>query len=116
MALLLAVLLLLLGIGPSSGSGGSGSKPALHVASLTPVRVTGTAFRPRERVRVTVAARRRAAKTVRASSQGGFTVVFASLAADPCTSAYVIARGSAGSRATAKVGVRGCPPPLRSSG
>jgi hypothetical protein len=112
MALLLAVLLLLLGIGPSSAS----SKPALRVASLSPVRVTGTSFRPQERVRVTVTFKRRATKTVRAGSHGGFTVVFTSLAADPCTSAYVIAHGSAGSRATAKVGVRGCPPPLHSSG
>ena len=114
MAALLAFLLILFGLGGSSAAGGTASAPALSITSVSPVRVSGHAFRPAERVRVVVTARHRVTKTVHASSRGSFTVVFASLTADPCSKAYVIARGSAGSRAQAKLGVRGCPPPEHS--
>jgi hypothetical protein len=91
------------------------AQPALLITAIDPhVKVTGTHFRARERVRVTlrtdVAIR---ASWVRTGRRGSFS---ADLGALPQTFQCkgvltVVARGTSGDRATVRYIVRECPPP-----
>jgi hypothetical protein len=85
------------------GAGSSSSKrPSLRFAETVPLRVAGSHFRARERVRVTVTVSAKGStRKVRASGKGSFMAVF-SIGAGRCSEVRVIAVGSGGSRATLK--------------
>ena len=88
----------------------SQASPALRLVDRAPVTFRGTSFKPRERVRViVVAASGTATRLVRASSSGGFTVVYRDLRFDPCLEARAVGQG--GSRAWFKLPERFCPIP-----
>jgi hypothetical protein len=90
------------------------AQPALFITAIDPhVKVTGTDFRPRERVRVTLRTDVARSSWVRAGGRGSFS---ADLGALPQTFQCkgvltVVARGTSGDRATARYVVRQCPPP-----
>jgi hypothetical protein len=84
---------------PQAGAGALAA-PALRIAASQPLTVSGTGFRPGERVRVTVVLPARASASRRAGPRGGFTLRFAALALPHCHVAVtVLARGGRGSRA-----------------
>jgi uncharacterized NAD(P)/FAD-binding protein YdhS len=100
--------------GTGATAQGVATKPALRIASTSPIVVRGTHFRALERVRVTLAGDAgRQSQTTRASRVGAFVVRFASnLPFDPCTGTLTVrALGTAGDKASATVGQRECPPP-----
>jgi len=67
--------------------------------SLQPLKLRGTRFLPRERVRVTATASRASASVkVSARADGSFVVAFPGL--DPCDGVSASARGDHGSRAS----------------
>src|SRR5918992_6408629 len=95
-------------VGGTTPEGGTGTPvpntaPAraakLALRSARPLVVVGSRFTPAERVRVTAAG---TAKTVRAARSGQFVVRFVGV--DPCNGVTIVARGSAGSRATLTFG------------
>ena len=94
---------------PMAAFAQAGRAPAISTASLAPVVVRGFAFRPRERVVVTVFAVSRERRVAVASSAGAFRLAFRTRIAR-CDSYAIRAAGSSGSSATLKV-VRSCPPP-----
>jgi hypothetical protein len=99
------------------GDGGASTDPAsalkgravLHPASVQPLRLRGTGFRARERVRVTVTPSTTGAVTrrVRASRTGSFEVGFG--ATDACGGFEATAAGSHGSRASIQFSSLTCP-------
>jgi hypothetical protein len=72
-------------------------KAQLSVVRLGPLMVRGVAFRPYERVTVTLTVRRTFTRKVRATRGGRFVVGFRS-AAPTCGSVLLRARGTQGSR------------------
>jgi hypothetical protein len=85
-----------LGSGSSAETKASAGRARIIPVSQDPLRVKGTGFQPRERVKLAVvdtAVRRR----VTASSRGSFVVGFPGL--DTCDGVTVKAAGSRGSRA-----------------
>ncbi len=100
--------LLLAGMGEAALSG----KPLLRVAATAPLAVSGSGFRPAERVRVTaITVHGSLGKTVRVTGRGRFLVRFASLTADPCVVRAVRAVGAKGSRALLRFPIAACQPP-----
>lgn len=92
---------------------GAATRPALKLVDSDPVKLRGLAFKPAERVRVTVRLEgEHYARTVRTSSSGTFVVAFSGTAADPCSGLEAFAAGSLGSRASFKLPQRLCPMPL----
>jgi hypothetical protein len=88
-------------------------RPALRLVTLSPLRVHGSGFGARERVRVrlrslgTLVATRR----VRATRRGGFTVGFAGAGIDRCSGFSITAVGRSGRRATVRWRIAAkCPP------
>ena len=112
---LLIVLLALVVAAAAIGSAlGSASKPPrLRVLDRAPLRLAGTGFTKRERIRLTVSAGAVWHRTIRASSTGRFSTAFAAVAVDRCTGVVAIARGAAGDMASAKVMPMACAPALR---
>jgi hypothetical protein len=98
---LLGVVVLVVGCGQgsepaaSSSAQQNGAKPQIVPAGKSPLRVKGTGFVPRERVRVELVDS--ATRTVDADDSGSFEVTFPS---DRCASVTVEATGSKGSRAS----------------
>ena len=84
----------LLGITSASAAAG----PTLRLVSANPFVVSGTSFRPQERVTVRLAGFRPVQRTVLARG-GEFRVDFGHPRAPRCTSRFVVASGSLGSRA-----------------
>jgi hypothetical protein len=76
--------------------------PAISVTRIIPITVTGTGFKPAERVKVVVRSPAVHQKTVTASRRGRFTVIFRT-ATNKCTAIHALATGNKGSRATAYV-------------
>lgn len=76
-------------------------KASLRVTDEEPLTVAGAGFKPRERITVRFApsGAAAAAKAVRATLAGRFTVVFPGRKAPECAAYNVTATGSAGSRA-----------------
>jgi hypothetical protein len=74
----------------------------LRLMDASPVTFRGIGFKARERVRVVVTARTRAAKSVTASIRGVFVVRFAGLDLSSCVGFGATAVGSDGSRASFK--------------
>jgi hypothetical protein len=94
-----ALALVFAGIGARSASS---RHPALRLAKTTPLKIAGSRFGSRERVRVTVyASQSRHARTVQASGTGSFVAGF-STNVDRCTEFRVVAVGNRGSRAVLK--------------
>jgi multidrug efflux pump subunit AcrA (membrane-fusion protein) len=94
-----ALALVLSGVGTGAGSS---QHPSLRFAQTVPLRIAGSHFRVRERVRVTATvSATRSTRRVRASAKGSFVAIFAT-GAGRCSEVRVIAVGSGGSRATLK--------------
>jgi hypothetical protein len=117
MALLFALIaLVLLGFGAGSTStGGSRARIAptggatLRFVSLSPVTVRGAHFRPGEHVRVVVHAGLEAVGE-RVTSRGGRFTATLPVSVDTCAGATAQAIGDRGSRASAAIAIRACPP------
>jgi len=91
---------------------GTTSGPALRVVNLGPLRLDGERFRRRERVEVTVSLEHGTLRrTVRARRSGRFAARFQQVSIDRCSSGLTArAVGRRGSRASAKLPKRQCPP------
>jgi hypothetical protein len=87
-------------------------KPALKVLDRTPLVVRGTNFRRSELVRVTYRSTGEpVVRKARTGTAGGFTVRFPEVSVHPCSGgATIIARGSSGTFALAKLPAPLCPP------
>jgi len=112
-AALIAVLLASV-LGAAESARSRAQAPKLDVTAVNPLRVTGTGFRARERVRVVVAISSSTLKRetiVRAD--GRFAVVFRDARpVDRCSTFRVFARGDRGSRASlSSRGFAECPEP-----
>jgi hypothetical protein len=88
-------------------------RPAVYVASPAPLTVRGVAFRPAERVTVSVVSVGwRSSRTVVATRRGSFAAVFRERALDRCGRGAIRAVGNRGSVAVAKfTAPTACPPP-----
>jgi hypothetical protein len=107
---LLAVVALALVAGAAPAAQGR-PHPALRLVTVSPLRVHGSGFGTRERVRVRVVGASGATRRVRAGRAGGFSVTFARIAVDPCSSFTVTAVGRSGRRATLRRrALAECPP------
>ena len=94
-----ALALLLAGLGAGSTSTRQAS---LRLVKPAPLRLVGSGFRARERVRVVASVGHASAtKRVQASRHGSFSASFR-FRAGHCSGLAVVAVGSAGSRATLK--------------
>ena len=105
---LLAALALIIGGSAPAGA----STPRLRMLDASPVRLAGSGFSPRERVRVRVrTGGSKRTRRVRANSRGRFRVTFRHLAQDPCRdSLSATAVGSAGHVTSLTKVRRLCPP------
>jgi hypothetical protein len=83
-------------------AGAARTKATLRLTSLQPVGVRGNGFAARERVRVQLSGGVTGTRRVTATARGTFTMRFADVNADRCSSVRVVARGSDGTRATLK--------------
>ena len=108
----LALLALIAATALSSGAGAA-QTPRLRLAGSSPLKLAGSAFKSRERVRVTVTlGGEKRVRSVRASRAGLFTATFEGLHYRPCGAVLSgTARGSKGSRASLKQVFAECPVP-----
>ena len=84
----------------------------LLIAKMSPVVVSGTGFKARERVSLTVTSKATRTKRVVAGPRGGFKITFRGLSIAHCVAYSVTAKGNHGSTATLKV-VPECAPARR---
>jgi hypothetical protein len=107
----IAALLALLGTAGSAGAESRGelARATLMPLSLDPLKVRGSGFKRRERVRVTVTPTGGAGvtKRFRAKRNGSFTVAFGAM--DACGGFEAVAVGRRGSRASMQFSAVGCP-------
>ena len=82
---------------------GSTRKAHIAMVSRTPVAISGTGFRARERVTVSVSAKTTYEKVVVASRLGAFRTTFRGMKIDYCQFYSAKARGNRGSTASFKV-------------
>lgn len=83
--------------------------PALRLVRVQPLTLAGKGFKPRERVRVTVAREdKTVARVIEASEAGSFVVSFAELKLRRCAALLVRASGARGSRAILKFAPPAC--------
>jgi hypothetical protein len=87
-------------------------RATLKLVNKAPLKLRGSGFLTRERVRITVSAQRRTTKRVIASARGSFVVAFSDVVVDRCHGLTVVAVGAGGSRASLKLPQPHCPPPL----
>jgi hypothetical protein len=93
---------LALGIAGLGAGFTSSQHPSLRLLKTAPLTLTGSHFRAKERVRVTVTVESaRSARMVRASGRGSFVAGFAT-GAGRCSAVRAVAIGGAGSRAVLK--------------
>ena len=114
LTMLLAGALAAAGCASAEGGGGSASssrRASITVIATPPLAVRGAGFKPREHVTVTVQATGRVQKQVAASSRGGFTLRFQSLAPSACAGLSITAIGNRGSRAAYRRSPGLCPRP-----
>ena len=94
--------------GSVASTGEGALRPTLRLMDKQPLKLRGTSFKPRERVRVTVeTAGERQSRTLTASATGAFVAAF-TVRFDPCNF-EAWATGSRGSRASHKLPQRLCP-------
>ena len=79
------------------------TRPRVAVISTAPVTVSGSGFRSRERVTVTLMTTGTTRKLVRASARGAFTAKFAGVTIGYCEGYFIRAKGSRGSLAVLKL-------------
>jgi hypothetical protein len=105
------VLALLAGAGPVAHVSAR-TRPALRLVAVSPVRVHGSGFHARERVRVRLEAggARTVTRRVRATRRGGFTAGFARILIDRCSAFSITAVGRSGLVATLRRPRPQCPP------
>ena len=98
---------------PAAAVPETGSRPSLRVSGTRPVVVSGVEFRRGENVRVSVVAdQAREARMIRSDRAGRFRISFPQLVLERCGGEVaVLAIGSRGSRAAAKIPRRLCPLP-----
>ncbi len=94
----------------SAATGSGSSRAALTLVDRQPLTIRGRGFQPYERARVVVEAQLRAAKSVRATRAGTFTVRFATVNVPRCGGVFATARGRAGSVARLKIPLPACQP------
>jgi hypothetical protein len=85
--------------------------PVVRVVRTAPFTVLGSHFRPGERVHIVVRTGAGAARTVTATTRGGFLVRFAQVRVGTCPAYWVTAIGGRGSRASVRLRAIDCPPP-----
>jgi hypothetical protein len=107
-ALLVAGLALAAGLGPAAARSTTTAKPVLRLVQRTPLKIQGTRFKARERVRLTaVTPGDRAVVTARSTRLGRIVATFGNFAAPLCKRLSITAVGARGDRATLEVN----PPP-----
>lgn len=96
----------------SSAIASSSSRPILRVMRMQPPTVSGAAFRPKERVKVTFdVGAQRFVRFVRTTRVGAFTASAPAGELDRCGDLFlVVAVGARGDRATIKLQLPDCPP------
>jgi hypothetical protein len=106
--------LFLAGLAPadSSAVGEGGTAPTVRVSETDPFTVTGRHFRPGEKVKIVVQAKRRFEARQAAGADGSFTTVVPGVELDECVGYLVKAEGSRGSRAAFKSPRTECGAPL----
>ena len=82
--------------------------PALRLAHGQPLVLAGTHFTGRERVTVTVHARRPYFRRVVAHADGSFSVSFGTVATASCAGLFADAVGAAGDRASLRIPRQAC--------
>jgi hypothetical protein len=88
-----------------------GPSAALRLSSTAPLVVEGRGFLPEEAVSVTVSTGPRTyRRAVSATEDGSFRATIREAVIDPCGGVRVSATGTEGSRASAKLPQRLCPP------
>jgi hypothetical protein len=100
---------------PASATGAEQRSPSLRIVAVTPVHVSGRAFKPFERVQLRATSGEiTAQRTLRASRLGAFRATFATIEiTDRCSMDLLVrAVGARGSRAAAKLPQLQCPPSL----
>lgn len=100
---------------PAAATGAGQSSPSLRIVAVTPVHVSGRAFRPYERVQLRATSGEiTAQRALRATRLGSFRVTFATIEiTDRCSMDLLVrAIGARGSRAAAKLPQLQCPPSL----
>jgi hypothetical protein len=115
-AIVLLVVALAAAIAVATATGAS-AKPGIAITGQHPLSVAGTAFEPRELVRVqAIGTFGTRTLRVRATAAGRFAARFAKVSGDWCTLRQVIASGADGSRAGLRVPPGACaeygPPPF----
>jgi hypothetical protein len=109
-ALLLAALALLVGgCGADDAAGTAEGRPRLSIDGTAPVRISGTGFKPRERVKLLITAGRPLVQTAVATPAGRFQLRL-SVTLNRCDSIVVQALGSRGSRAMTDLTSPDCAP------
>jgi hypothetical protein len=107
---LLATAAALVAVVVASPSGAT-PRPSLRIDEQQPLAVVGSAFHPRELVRVqAIGVFGTRAVSVRATRIGRFVARFPSLSADPCRLRFVKATGAHGSRAVLRLPPGACQP------
>jgi hypothetical protein len=112
-AIVLLLALAVLSVAAFEAAAGPERRASLRLVDDAPVTFRGSAFAPREEVRVTLTRQgRRFVRDARASARGTFEVRYGLLAVDVCRGAIrVVASGDRGSRASYR---RACRPlPVR---
>jgi hypothetical protein len=95
----LLVIVALLAASAASGADPPRQRPTLLPLSVDPLKLRGSDFAPRERVRVRVTAgEKTVSRRSRAGRRGGFTVTVPGV--DACNGMSAVATGSRGSRAS----------------
>jgi hypothetical protein len=109
-AIALVLALAVLAVAAWQASAATERRATLRLVDVAPVTFRGSAFVPRESVRVTLTRQgRRFVRNARANERGAFNVRFGLVAIDVCRGAVAVsASGDRGTRATFK---RPCRPP-----
>jgi hypothetical protein len=104
------VLLVLAALVLARDAGGA-AHPTLKLDRLRPLTVAGSGFRAHESVRLDLHGASGGNRRVTASSRGTFTKAFSGVRMDRCSGFWVMASGSAGSRARlVRRALPQCPP------
>jgi hypothetical protein len=109
----IAAIAALLAAGATAGAGDSAQRAALRLTSTNPITLRGVAFKPRERVTLTLQLRstsNRRTRKLTAGRLGGFTTSFTTLLGVDRCEVMATAVGARGSRATFKLPQAQCRP------
>jgi hypothetical protein len=99
----IAVVVLAIALPLSAGASASTTAPAVRAKSFAPLSVSGTHFRPAERVRVTLESPMRHAVAARVQANGTFVAVFVGVTVQRCDGLLLRVTGSKGSSAVLRL-------------